>query len=145
MPANSNLEGPVLFAYDGSESAKMAIERAAQELRSGRAAIVLTAWSPPTIIGAGPAESEIEAGMAAEADRIAAEGAALAREAGFEATARGERGAPVWARIVELADELEASVLVLGSRGLSGVKYVLLGSVATAVAQHTDRPVLIVH
>jgi nucleotide-binding universal stress UspA family protein len=34
---------------------------------------------------------------------------------------------------------------VLGSHGRTGIGLVLLGSVAAAVARHTDRPVMIVH
>jgi nucleotide-binding universal stress UspA family protein len=137
-------DGPIVFAFDGSDEAKAAIARAGQ-LLSGRKAIVLTVWEPPTIWAAGEAETQIEGDMARAATRIADEGADLAREAGFEASAQAERGVPAWQAITEAADDAQASVIVLGSRGRSGVKYVLLGSVATAVAQHTTRTVLIVH
>ena len=38
--------GPVLFAYDGSELAGLAIDEAARQLAGGRDAIVLTVWRP---------------------------------------------------------------------------------------------------
>jgi len=56
---------------------------------------------------------------------------------------RVEVGAPIWASIVQVADDNDAAVVVLGSHGRSGVSYVAMGSVATAVAHHTKRPVLI--
>jgi nucleotide-binding universal stress UspA family protein len=51
----------------------------------------------------------------------------------------------VWSAIVEAAEENDAALIAIGSRGLSGVKHVLLGSVSGAVAQHSHRSVLIVH
>jgi nucleotide-binding universal stress UspA family protein len=46
---------------------------------------------------------------------------------------------------VEAADEHDAGIIVMGSHGRTGARLVLLGSVAAAVARHTERPVLIVH
>jgi nucleotide-binding universal stress UspA family protein len=80
-----------------------------------------------------------------EAAAIAEEGAALAREAGFLAEARVEASATPWQEIVAVGDELNAEVIAIGSRGRTGLKKVLLGSVASAVAQHSGRSVLIVH
>jgi nucleotide-binding universal stress UspA family protein len=37
------------------------------------------------------------------------------------------------------------STIVLGSRGLTGLRSVLLGSVSTAVVHHADRPTLVIH
>jgi nucleotide-binding universal stress UspA family protein len=47
--------------------------------------------------------------------------------------------------IVEIADEYEAAVIVLGSQGRSTRKSILLGSVSHEVVQHSSRPVLVVH
>ncbi|MBU8812348.1 universal stress protein [Mycolicibacterium goodii] len=46
--------------------------------------------------------------------------------------------------LVAFADEQRAATLVVGSRGRSGLKKVLLGSVAGATLQRTFRPVLVV-
>ncbi|HEY7540833.1 MAG TPA: universal stress protein [Methylomirabilota bacterium] len=46
--------------------------------------------------------------------------------------------------IVRQADEWKADLVVLGARGLGGVKRFLLGSVSDAVARHATCPVLIV-
>ncbi len=77
--------------------------------------------------------------------RLAAEGARLAKQVGFDAKPAIAQGDPVWQRIVEAADHHDASVVVLGSHGRTGISAVLIGSVAAAAAQHTDRSVLIVH
>jgi len=47
-------------------------------------------------------------------------------------------------RIVEFAEKKNAQIIVLGSRGRSGLSYILLGSVAERVAQLAKVPVVIV-
>jgi nucleotide-binding universal stress UspA family protein len=51
---------------------------------------------------------------------------------------------PVWKTILELADRQDAGAIVMGSRGLTGVRSMLLGSVSSAVAEHANRPTLII-
>ena len=48
-------------------------------------------------------------------------------------------------RIVKLAEEHDASVIVLGSHGRNGLVGALVGSVAAAVSAHSRRTVLITH
>jgi nucleotide-binding universal stress UspA family protein len=79
------------------------------------------------------------------AEQTAAEGASLAQAAGFKARSAVTEAAPAWSGIVQVADEHDASVIVLGSHGRSGLAGVLIGSVAEAVAAHAQRSVLIVH
>jgi nucleotide-binding universal stress UspA family protein len=87
----------------------------------------------------------LEDGIRDEARKVAEEGAALARQSGFEAEAVVERGDPIWQRIVESAEEHDASIIVMGSHGRTGIGLVLMGSVAAATTRHTDRPVVIAH
>ncbi len=149
MP-NATDEGPVLFAYDGSAHAKAAIEEAGRQLRTGRGAIVLTVWEPlESIPFIGAPLTSLPRGVIDEVEerarQVAVEGAELARGSGFDAEPLIERGAPAWTRIVELADQNKAAIVVLGSHGRTGLGYALMGSVATAVAQHVKRPVMISH
>ena len=46
--------------------------------------------------------------------------------------------------IVKLADEIGAGLIVMGSRGLGGIKRALKGSVSDSVVRHAHCPVLIV-
>jgi len=144
---------PVLIAYDGSEHARHAVERAG-ELFPGRAAVVLHAWEPPELaairrgaigLSATLAEREVDATADDEAARVAAEGADLARRAGLGAEARTVQATPsTWEAIVRVADEAGAAAVVLGSRGVRGLRSLVLGSVSHQVAQHAAQPVLVV-
>jgi nucleotide-binding universal stress UspA family protein len=70
-------------------------------------------------------------------------GVELAREAGFRAEARSEVDSPTWIGVVDVADEIDAAVIVIGSRGLSGLKQIVDGSLSHQVAERAGRPVLI--
>ncbi len=47
-------------------------------------------------------------------------------------------------RIVRVAEEIGAGLIVMGSRGLGGVRGALKGSVSDSVVRHAHCPVLIV-
>jgi nucleotide-binding universal stress UspA family protein len=63
------------------------------------------------------------------------------RDAGFEVETLAREGNPP-TTITELASQLRVDLIVMGTRGLSGVKHVLLGSTAERVVQHAACPVL---
>jgi len=46
--------------------------------------------------------------------------------------------------IVHLAEELGAGLIVMGSRGLGGVRRALMGSVSASVVHHAHCPVMVV-
>ncbi|KAF1085349.1 putative universal stress protein [Sporotomaculum syntrophicum] len=54
-----------------------------------------------------------------------------------------ESGDPAM-KILEIAREENYDLIVMGNRGLSGAKEVLLGSVSSRIADHASCPVLIV-
>ena len=141
--------GLVLFAYDGSDLAKLAIGEAGRQLAPGRDAIVLTVWQPFDVGFVPSAGLNFDAAQALEvrhaAEQTAQEGAALAQAAGFVARSVALEAAPAWKRIVTYAQEHEARLIVLGSHGRRRPSDVLVGSVAAAVAAHSRRSVLIVH
>jgi nucleotide-binding universal stress UspA family protein len=152
-PGGDRVERPVLIAYDGSEEAKGAIAAAGRILGPGRRAVVLTVRDQIEhydFTGLGGATtldpvtvSAMQDAAQNEATAVAEEGAALAGEAGFDAEARVGIGPSPWQEIVEVADQLDAEAIAIGSRGRTGLSKVLLGSVASAVAQHSSRSVLI--
>jgi len=146
---------PVLFAYDGSPHARAAIERGAALLRPGPA-VVATAWTSfedaaPAALLALPGDvvrgavDDLDGANRDAAEALAAEGAELARAAGFDAEPRAVRAAEAFfVAIIAAADEIDASAIVMGSRGRSRLAATVLGSVSTGVLNHTRRPVMIV-
>ncbi|KQY03809.1 MFS transporter [Mycobacterium sp. Root135] len=140
--------GMVLIAYDGTDLAAFAITQAAARLGTQREALVVCVWQPVDV-GFTPTDPQhFDADRATEvrhaAERTAAHGAELARQAGFTARSVAVEAAPTWQGIVAAADDHDASVIVLGPHRRSGLLGHLQGSVASAVVAHTERPVLIV-
>jgi nucleotide-binding universal stress UspA family protein len=140
--------GPVLFAYDGSELAKLAIDEAGRQLAPRRDALVVCVWQTGDL-GFLPADERLNAAEATEvrkaAEGVAAAGASLAEKAGFRAQSIAVTAAPTWKGIVAVAGEHEASLIVLGSHSRRGLARHLLGSVAAAVVAHSGASVLVVH
>jgi nucleotide-binding universal stress UspA family protein len=145
----------ILLCFDGSPDARAAVQSAG-ELFPGRSVTLLTVWQPfaevaaRTTIGFGivpmaPDAGEIDDASVKHAEQMAAEGVALAREAGLDATPLAVALTSTTARaILAEADKLDASAIVMGSRGLTGFKSLLLGSVSHEVIQHADRTVVVV-
>ena len=153
-PSPMDCGGPLLIGYDGSEHAKNAI-RSAARLLTAREALVITVWQPTSDVGAfawygaGPNlvnVAELDRAGAEAGARVAEEGAQIARKAGLRAESVAiEATPPVWKTIVDTADLHDAAAIVMGSRGLTGLRSMLLGSVSNAVVHHTDRPTLVIH
>lgn len=160
----------ILLCYDGSEFAGRAI-RIAGVVLGGGAAIVLTIWeSVGSALLRAPVQGrtelgrdfreiseavvdELDEGTAARAQATAAAGVEIAIAAGFDATPEARRAlakaaerdaVTVWRAILEVAEEMNAAVVVVGARGRSGLGSALLGSVSYGVAHNGKRPVLIV-
>jgi MFS family permease/nucleotide-binding universal stress UspA family protein len=141
-------DGPVLFAYDGSELAACAIRQAAAQLPTGRDAVVVCIWQPVDV-GFTPSDTKhFDADKASEvrcaAERTAAHGAALAEQAGFRTCSMAIEATPTWKGIVRAADESSSSLIVLGPHRRSGLLGHLQGSVAAAVVAHSVVPVLLI-
>lgn len=141
--------GPILFAYDGSDLAGHAISEAGRQLKDDQTAFVLTVWEPFNVgflpIGGLAFDAAGADEVKSAAEKTAAHGASLAEAAGFRAEAITAEGAPTWQAIIDAADARGASLIVLGSHGRSGVSGLVMGSVASAVAAHAHRSVLITH
>src|SRR5215217_1107486 len=146
--------GPLLVCYDGSDDAKYAIETASTLFPGGRT-LVVSVWQRlagrDTIAWAGePAgmvnSVELDTAAADHGNRLADEGARIAHGAGLDAEPLAvEASGPIWKTIVEAAAAQDASAIVIGSRGLTGLRAVLLGSVSSAVVHHAGRPTLVIH
>lgn len=144
----STSDAPVVICYDQSAGARHAIEYAAA-LFPAKHAVVLNIWNLPlelAFLGLGTVAAYGEESQKKLAAKVAAEGCEIAAEAGLVArplTASG--GLDGTCRtILRVADEQDACVIVMGSRGLGGARALFLGSVSHGVVHHAHRPVLIV-
>jgi nucleotide-binding universal stress UspA family protein len=161
---------PALLCYDGSAPARDAVARAGEVLAGGPA-IALTVWESvgsavlrhplPGLTELGREVRELstdvietlDADVLARAEATAAEGAELAGRAGFDARPLAHRAlgraaerseGTTWQAVLEVAAAEDAAVIVVGSRGRSGLGAALLGSVSYGVVHNGDRPVLVV-
>jgi nucleotide-binding universal stress UspA family protein len=147
------MPGPVLFCYDGSEGSRAAMAAAGELVAHPAPAVVLAIWQPAAVLlaragGFGGGYLSNEATVDGEQERYASEaaeeGVQRAREHGYEAIARVEEATEGAGRkILEVADELDARLIVCGRRGLGTVASAVLGSVSHVVLAHAGRPVLI--
>lgn len=148
-PTAAGTSGTVLFAFDGSELAKLAIEQAARQLAPGREAVVVCVWQPGDVGFVPSEERHFNAAEATQvrkaAEEVAARGASLAEKAGFRAQSTAVQAAPTWKGIVGVAEERQADLIVLGSHRRSGFVGHFYGSVAAAVLAHSTSSLLIVH
>jgi nucleotide-binding universal stress UspA family protein len=142
--------GPVLFAYDGSELAALAIKEAARQLVTGRDAVVVCIWQTVDVGFVPTGGRHFDADQAPEvrkaAEETASYGASLAQTTGFRSSSKAVEAAPTWKGIVETAEETNASLIVVGShRHGGGLRGHLHGNVAAAVLARTTTSVLVVH
>ncbi|QDQ98496.1 universal stress protein [Tomitella fengzijianii] len=146
----------IVIAYDGTENARRAIRYAGRFLAAERA-ILVTVWEPMVRQAARMSglsgmmqpdwlpDDDTEDIAHVEAREVAEEGLKLAADAGLQAEARCiESGTTVWTTIVEIADELDADVIVTGTRGTTGLRSLIHSSTADQVLRHSHRPVMIV-
>ena len=152
-------DGPILIAFDGSPAARQAVADTAW-FAQPRRALVLTVWDGAlaySMVAPGPdvtmaptvepaAVLDIDQELGRRAERIAAEGAELARSLGLDAQplAMSDAG-DIASAILDVAREHNAAAIVVGSRGLNGLRARLEGSTSKHVLKHASCPVLIVH
>ena len=131
----------ILVAYDGSEGAGRAVERAGQiALRGGELTVIsvvpVQATGPRT---AGP----IMSGDVEEHGRELDDAVAKLKQLGVEAETIEAVG-HVAESIVDAAERGGFDLIVVGSRGHHGIARFLLGSTSTRVVTHAHCDVLVV-
>lgn len=133
----------IMIATDGSENARLALNHAAELARlagSKEAYIVHVCTS--CSVDLDPDEKNLEAAKA-----IVREAADIMKQAGLSTTGHVETGYPpesVGHAIIDLAASEQADLLILGSRGLSEFKGMLMGSISSKVVQKASCPVLVI-
>ena len=137
----------VLIATDGSESGRAAVETglefAADE--AARAVIArVTSFAEFGMSWDAPLDNPPQRMPQPEDDAVLAEALLLAAERGVAAKAELLVGYPA-KQIVRLANEIDADVIVVGSRPLGRLTRAIVGSTSRVILELTGRPVLIVN
>ena len=141
--------GKVLIALDGSDEADLAL-RAAVEVSAGTGAGLHLAYVLPTdhnpfphFYGMDKYEADLERAKQDSRTYLEKQKERIEDEGGSVAEVHVRSGRPD-EEIVRLSEELDAALVVLGSRGLGGVKRALMGSVSSSVVRHAGCPVLVI-
>jgi nucleotide-binding universal stress UspA family protein len=147
------MSGPILFCYDGSAGSRNAMKTAGPLISRPADGFVLTVWVPvyARVMAAGSLapmvltdEAEIDEQEAAAAQKIADEGANLAKTHGYDLTPLAEKtDRGVAHAILEVADHFNVTLIVCGQKGRRAISTALLGSVSHALSNHARKPILI--
>ena len=142
-------DAPILICYDGSDASRRAIDATAALLGPRHAVVVYVAPSltlaesltVTTTVTAGPTLEDLGGDPM---DGHAKEGTELARRAGFTAQPRELVMTPAWEGILDVADDVDAALIVTGARSPKGIRERIGAGTSHGVAEHSRRPVLIV-
>jgi len=150
------LERPLLICFDDSEPSRHAIAEAGR-LFPGARAVVLHVWASIestaayrySAAGASgvlkEAMDELDDAGQRAAQEIAERGARMASDAGLDAEALAvEVKDHASSSVAEEAERLDASAVVMGSRGLGPLQSLALGGFSTSALHRLHRPVLVV-
>lgn len=133
----------ILVATDFSQGAEAALSWAKAVAAAFKAEVVLLhvldlSRFPPSIASA-PTREDVVAHVRTESEREMAK--AVER---FPGAQPFMREGPARSTILEVASEVEADLIVMGTHGHTGLTHVLFGSVAEHVVRHSRIPVLTV-
>ena len=135
----------ILLAIDGSEYSNNALPYAANMAETYRATLWLVHVFPHTsdLLGYDDYE-KLYAKRKCAGQSILDAATELLGESPFEI--RGElREGPEAESILNLAENCQADIIVMGTRGMGTLKGLLLGSVSRKVIHYANCPVMVVH
>jgi nucleotide-binding universal stress UspA family protein len=140
----------IVVGTDGSETAAEAVRQAVDLARLSNATLsIVSAFEPvPERRVAGeqgdaPADVQHEIGPREDVNLILDGAAAEAKKAGLGVQTHPIEADPANA-ILDVAEETNADLIVVGNKGMSGARRFLLGSVPNKVSHHAPCSVIIV-
>lgn len=137
----------IVVGTDGSETAGIAVRHALELAKLGGATLhVVHAYLPVNALGAALSSIDadaVAAELAAQAATICGGVAASAAREGVACEIHAVSDDPSDA-LVAVAGQVHADLIVVGNRGMTGVKRFVLGSVPNKISHHAPCSVLIV-
>lgn len=142
--------GKILVAFDGSKDSQKAIGLACSlALKFGSELTIVHVFSSPSI-GYGattgmpiPDYKMLGDAKKAAAKEVLSKGLRLAAQEGVDAKGELVEAPSVVEALVEFAANKKANLIVTGTRGMTGFKKLILGSVSSGLVNHAHCPVLI--
>ena len=140
----------VLLATDGSKDAELATTTALDlaNSTSSELHIVLVKEEAHAYVDASGfpylTDAELDHELEQQARMRLDEEVQKIRSAGGAVPQAHLRVGAAAAEIVDLAEDIGAGLIVMGSRGLGGIRRALMGSVSDSVVRHAQCPVLVV-
>ncbi|MFN8131450.1 MAG: universal stress protein [Solirubrobacteraceae bacterium] len=131
----------IIVGYDGSECARAALDTAITAAAAlGDSLVVVYAYEVSRL--GGEVEDYAKA-LKERSDEVISHATHQAQAKGIEIETTVAEVDPATA-LVEIADERDARIIVVGTRGDHPLKAAIIGSVPHKLLQVTDRPVLVV-
>ena len=140
----------VVVGFDGSDCSERAVEAAAAVLNQGGEMHLVSAFDAPSAREIKEAYASVPAEFTSSIDLMAGprskltNAAQATRDRGVKVTEHFIDDDPASA-ILDLADELKADMIVVGSRGLGRASQVVRGSVSTKIAHHARIDFMVIH
>lgn len=134
----------ILLATDGSQASTLAARKAAEFAQAVGSELHLLHVGPTLPIPWTPTDEELLRRRAQEVRKQLDAEVERVRVAGGEVTQAHLRFGEAAAKIIITAEELGADLIVVGSKGLGGIRRALMGSVSDSVVRHAHCPVLVV-
>ena len=140
----------IVVGTDGSDTATQAVRQAVDLAKDVGAKVELVSAYEPVSSQSlseerrqAPEDLQWTINPREDVDATLEAAAELAKEAGVEVATYARQGDPADA-ILDVAEEREADLIVVGNKGMTGAKRFLLGSVPNKVSHHAPCSVLII-
>jgi nucleotide-binding universal stress UspA family protein len=134
--------GQIVVGYDGSDRGRVALDRGLELARElGDGVVIVFGYAPPGLWGGEIADHE-EA-IEEFGEKVMGEARERAKSDGVpcDVAMIAKRGAEA---LIEVADERDARMIVVGSQGETPIKGLILGSTPLKLLHLSLRPVLVV-
>ena len=149
MAANSKISR-IVVAFDGSKDSVKAVRLACSIAKKSDARVVVVhVYSSPVITfnaASGmpiPDYTDLEKAAKETGRQVLTRGIQLASDSGMKAEGELLQASSVVRALVEFATKEKADLIVVGTRGMTGFRKLIMGSVSSGLVGHSPCPVLV--